>query len=211
MSAPVLGVLAGGHAPFGDALASALDVPLARLAPGAVGDPGQLAGRVGEQGLVWIHLVPSCHAAHVSDPHAEAALLLRSAETALAASAGVPLTFVAVLPTPGAFAGPSALACDLAATALTSLMRTRIGTWSGDGRRIVGVVHAGLAGVEQPGQRPSEEIRLRTPMQRLGTVAELADAIRFVGSRRASYVTGTVLRVDGGCDAYSWVYPARTI
>lgn len=40
-----------------------------------------------------------------------------------------------------------------------------------------------------------------TPMQRLGTAAEVAQAIVFLASPGASYVTGHVLHVDGGLGA----------
>jgi len=36
------------------------------------------------------------------------------------------------------------------------------------------------------------------PMERLGTPAEVADAVLFLSSAAASYVTGTTLAVDGG-------------
>ncbi len=209
----VRAVLAGGDAAFGDGIAAALGLPVQRLGVAQLDGAGeQLAGRVSPHGLAWLQLVPSLEA-DVEDPVAEAALLLRSAQTAraLARTEGVPVTFVAVLPMPGSFNGAAAIACDLALSAMTSLMRTQIGDWSSDGCRIVGVVHAGIAGCEPAGQRPLEELRRRVPMGTLGTFDQLADALRYVGSARASYVTGTLLRVDGGCDAYSWVYPTRTI
>ena len=36
------------------------------------------------------------------------------------------------------------------------------------------------------------------PLGRFGEPAEVADAVLFLASKRASYITGTVLHVDGG-------------
>jgi len=38
----------------------------------------------------------------------------------------------------------------------------------------------------------------RIPMRRLGTVTEVAAAIRFLACPEASYITGSILKVDGG-------------
>ena len=38
----------------------------------------------------------------------------------------------------------------------------------------------------------------RIPMRRFGKPSEVAAAVRFLGNREASYITGSVLKVDGG-------------
>jgi 3-oxoacyl-[acyl-carrier protein] reductase len=43
-----------------------------------------------------------------------------------------------------------------------------------------------------------EEITSRTPLGRFGTVEEVADAVAFLASDEARYITGQVLAVDGG-------------
>jgi NAD(P)-dependent dehydrogenase (short-subunit alcohol dehydrogenase family) len=44
----------------------------------------------------------------------------------------------------------------------------------------------------------------RTPMGRLAEPAEIAEAVLFLASDRASFVTGTTLVVDGGWSAYGY-------
>ncbi len=53
-------------------------------------------------------------------------------------------------------------------------------------------------------QNPDRYQRLmsRTPLARLGRPTEVADAIVFLASARASFITGTVLTVDGGYSAH---------
>jgi NAD(P)-dependent dehydrogenase (short-subunit alcohol dehydrogenase family) len=43
-----------------------------------------------------------------------------------------------------------------------------------------------------------ERIRPHIPMQRIGTANEVAEAVLFLLSAKASYITGTTLRVSGG-------------
>ena len=43
-----------------------------------------------------------------------------------------------------------------------------------------------------------DQVRAMTPMGRLGRAEEIADAIVFLASPRAAYITGQVLAVNGG-------------
>lgn len=43
-----------------------------------------------------------------------------------------------------------------------------------------------------------EKILKRTPIKRLGTAKDVADAVRFLMSQKASFITGQTLSVDGG-------------
>lgn len=48
-------------------------------------------------------------------------------------------------------------------------------------------------------------IERRTPMQRRGEAAEIADAVLFLASDKASYITGACLEVDGGWTSYGFL------
>ncbi|MGB4728081.1 MAG: SDR family oxidoreductase, partial [Thermogutta sp.] len=48
------------------------------------------------------------------------------------------------------------------------------------------------------GEQALEEIKKRTPLGRLGDPQDVADVVLFLASEAASFITGTVIRVDGG-------------
>jgi 3-oxoacyl-[acyl-carrier protein] reductase len=62
----------------------------------------------------------------------------------------------------------------------------------------VNCVAPGLIDTEMLAGLDREEILAQVPMRRLGTSDEVASAVGYLFSERAAYVTGQVLRVDGG-------------
>jgi NAD(P)-dependent dehydrogenase (short-subunit alcohol dehydrogenase family) len=52
---------------------------------------------------------------------------------------------------------------------------------------------------EQPG--PAEQIKVRVPVGRIGTPTDIGNAVAFLASEEASYISGVTLRVDGGHQA----------
>ncbi len=50
----------------------------------------------------------------------------------------------------------------------------------------------------------------RTPLRRLGEPAEVADAVAFLLSDAASYITGEIVYVDGGRRALNYTVPPKT-
>ena len=45
-----------------------------------------------------------------------------------------------------------------------------------------------------------EGVRKRIPLGRLGAVEDVAQAVRFLVSEEAAYITGQIIRVNGGLD-----------
>lgn len=63
----------------------------------------------------------------------------------------------------------------------------------------VNVVAPGI--IESPmleGNFPAEKIKQLVPMQRSGQPQEVADLVAFLASRKASYITGQILSINGG-------------
>jgi len=62
----------------------------------------------------------------------------------------------------------------------------------------VNAVAPGLIDTEMIAEAPVEEILKHVPMRRVGTAQEVADAVAFLASDKASYITGQVLGITGG-------------
>ena len=88
--------------------------------------------------------------------------------------------------------------------ALNRMCRRRAAAWGAKGARIVsmspGPIATPMGARELDG--PSRDVKLslmrQLPIAREGTMVETADAIEFLASDKASYITGTDLLVDGG-------------
>lgn len=63
---------------------------------------------------------------------------------------------------------------------------------------IVTEMHFGQAPDPQARKKELENLKIGTTMQRLGRPHEVANAIAFLASDEASYITATILHVDGG-------------
>lgn len=85
---------------------------------------------------------------------------------------------------------------------LASLARTLAIEWANHGVCVnaiaPGVFRTALNEKILDGTSRGQELLLRTPMKRYGKVEELVGAAIFLASDAASFVTGTVLPVDGG-------------
>jgi NAD(P)-dependent dehydrogenase (short-subunit alcohol dehydrogenase family) len=51
----------------------------------------------------------------------------------------------------------------------------------------------------------SHKVIAKTPMRRFGDISELNGIVRFLCSDEASFVTGTIIPVDGGFSSFSGV------
>ena len=98
----------------------------------------------------------------------------------------------------------STLAYGLSKFALMRMCRRRAAAWGRRGARIVSM-SPGLIATPQGAREflgPNRERKLErlagTPLGREGTMIETADAIEFLTSDRASFITGVDLLVDGG-------------
>ncbi|OLL30816.1 short-chain dehydrogenase [Burkholderia sp. SRS-W-2-2016] len=102
---------------------------------------------------------------------------------------------------------PARNAYGAAKAGIVAMTRSLACEWARDGIRVNAVAPGYVATelvetLQRNGQMNLQKIEQRTPMGRLARPDEIANAIAFLASDAASYVTGSVLSVDGGWHAF---------
>jgi len=98
---------------------------------------------------------------------------------------------------------PSRNAYGAAKAGILAMTRSMACEWARRGVRVnavaPGYVRTALVEeLERKGALDTHAIAARTPMGRLAAPEEIAEAIAFLASARASFITGTTLQADGG-------------
>jgi NAD(P)-dependent dehydrogenase (short-subunit alcohol dehydrogenase family) len=85
------------------------------------------------------------------------------------------------------------------------LCRRRVGDWGGRGARILslspGLINSPQGAAGYANHPEKYQLVASTPLGREGTMIEIADAVEFLVSDRASFISGIDLLVDGGLAA----------
>lgn len=118
---------------------------------------------------------------------------------------------VVVASTSGVRADPERFAYNASKAAAINLARAAALDWGARGVR-VNVVAPGptMTSILQGGRITPEhlsELTRNIPLQRMGTPEEQAEAICFLASPAASFITGAVLMCDGGVTANAGIFP----
>jgi len=134
---------------------------------------------------------------------------IRHGAPAIAESGGGAI--VVVGSTSGIRADPERFAYDASKAAAINTARAAALDWAVKGVR-VNVMAPGptMTGILQGGKVSAEhlaELTRNIPLQRMGTPEEQAEAICFLCSPAASFITGAVLMCDGGITAQAGIFP----
>lgn len=106
-----------------------------------------------------------------------------------------------------ALGGPPATTTSymLSKSALVRMCQRQAAAWGHQQARIVslspGLIASQQGALEFKNQPLKVQLLERTPLARQGSLLEIADAVAFLASNQASFITGTDLLVDGGISA----------
>ena len=212
----------------GDALAWLVDSPRAISFTADVSDEAGNAGMVGAALDRWGRVdVMVLNAGIARRTHWEAEDAVEAYDRIMAVNArGVALgirhgapaiadggggSIVVVASTSGVRADPERFAYNASKAAAINLARAAAIDWGHRGVR-VNVLAPGptMTSILQGGKVTPEhldELTRSIPLGRMGTPEEQAEAICFLGSPAASFITGAVLMCDGGVTAQAGIFP----
>ena len=87
-------------------------------------------------------------------------------------------------------------------SAVHGLTRALADKWARDGIRVnmvaPGFIHTRMTEIQRTDPAYEEKLLKSIPMRRWGEAAEVAQAVLFLASPRAPYITGQYIRIDGG-------------
>jgi glucose 1-dehydrogenase len=140
---------------------------------------------------------------HVLGVNVRALLLgARHVGAALAARGARDGVIVNLTSVSGIVADAESIAYEASKGAVTMATRAIAVALAPHGTRVVGVGPGSMAKFQELPARDPADVddyeRRRIPLGRLGVPEEIAEAVLFLASPAAAYVTGTVLYVDGG-------------